>query len=41
MDKSKVVKELFENTAQYLKYDYNLQIRKETDYTFFLLMKKY
>jgi len=25
-----VVKELFENTAHYLKYDYNLQIRKET-----------
>jgi len=30
MDKSKVVKELFENTALYLTYDYNLQIRKET-----------
>ncbi len=29
-DKSKVVKELFENTALYLTYDYNLQIRKET-----------
>jgi ubiquinone/menaquinone biosynthesis C-methylase UbiE len=30
VDKSKVVKELFENTALYLTYDYNLQIRKET-----------
>jgi hypothetical protein len=29
-NKSKVVKELFENTALYLTYDYNLQIRKET-----------
>jgi len=29
-DKSKVVKELFENTALYLTYDYNIQIRKET-----------
>src|SRR5438309_1533877 len=29
-DKSKVVKELFENTDLYLTYDYNLQIRKET-----------
>jgi ubiquinone/menaquinone biosynthesis C-methylase UbiE len=29
-DKSKVVKELFENTKLYLTYDYNLQIRKET-----------
>src|ERR1700746_976928 len=29
-DKSKVVKELFENTELYLTYDYNLQIRKET-----------
>ncbi|MEO8760850.1 MAG: class I SAM-dependent methyltransferase [Bacteroidia bacterium] len=29
-DKSNVVKELFENTALYLTYDYNLQIRKET-----------
>jgi ubiquinone/menaquinone biosynthesis C-methylase UbiE len=29
-DKSRVVKELFENTALYLTYDYNLQIRKET-----------
>jgi len=28
-DKSKIVKELFENTALYLTYDYNLQIRKE------------
>ncbi len=33
-DKSKVVKEVFENTAQYLKYDYNLQIRKETVLSF-------
>lgn len=33
-DKSKVVKELFENTALYLTYDYNLQIRKETVETF-------
>ncbi len=29
-DKSKLVKELFEDTALYLTYDYNLQIRKET-----------
>jgi ubiquinone/menaquinone biosynthesis C-methylase UbiE len=29
-DKSKLVKELFENTALYLTYDYNLRIRKET-----------
>lgn len=29
-----VVKELFENTALYLTYDYNLQIRKETVETF-------
>jgi ubiquinone/menaquinone biosynthesis C-methylase UbiE len=29
-DKSKMVKELFENTELYLTYDYNLQIRKET-----------
>lgn len=28
-DKSKIVKELFEDTALYLTYDYNLQIRKE------------
>ena len=34
VDKSKVVKELFENTALYLTYDYNLQIRKETVETF-------
>src|ERR1700756_2828978 len=33
-DKSKVVKELFENTGLYLTYDYNLQIRKETVETF-------
>ena len=29
-DKSILVKELFEDTALYLTYDYNLQIRKET-----------
>lgn len=29
-ERSKVVKELFENTAHYLKYDYNLTIRRET-----------
>lgn len=29
-DRSKIVKELFENTDLYLTYDYNLQIRKET-----------
>lgn len=29
-DRSKVVRELFENTALYLTYDYNLQIRKES-----------
>lgn len=29
-DKSKLVKELFEDTALYLTFDYNLQIRKET-----------
>ncbi|MBS1636795.1 MAG: class I SAM-dependent methyltransferase [Bacteroidetes bacterium] len=29
-DKSILVKELFENTALYLTYDYNLRIRKET-----------
>ena len=29
-DKSTLVKELFENTALYLTYDYNLRIRKET-----------
>lgn len=29
-DKSKIVKELFEDTALYLTYDYNLQIRQET-----------
>lgn len=29
-DRSKVVKEVFENTDQYLKYDYNLTIRRET-----------
>lgn len=33
-DKSKLVKELFENTELYLTYDYNLQIRKETVETF-------
>lgn len=33
-DKSKLVKELFENTSLYLTYDYNLQIRKETLETF-------
>ena len=33
-DKSKLVKELFENTGLYLTYDYNLQIRKETLETF-------
>lgn len=33
-DKSKLVKELFEDTALYLTYDYNLQIRKETLETF-------
>jgi ubiquinone/menaquinone biosynthesis C-methylase UbiE len=30
MDKSKIVKDLFENTDLYLTYDYNLQIRQET-----------
>lgn len=30
VDKREVVKKTFEDTAQYLKYDYNLQIRKET-----------
>lgn len=29
-DRSRAVKELFENTELYLTYDYNLQIRKET-----------
>jgi ubiquinone/menaquinone biosynthesis C-methylase UbiE len=29
-DKSKLVKELFENISLYLTYDYNLRIRKET-----------
>lgn len=29
-DKSRLVKELFEDTALYLTYDYNLRIRKET-----------
>ena len=29
-DRKEIVKELFENTALYLTYDYNLQIRKET-----------
>lgn len=29
-DKSKLVKELFEDTALYLTFDYNLQIRQET-----------
>jgi len=29
-NRTKAVKELFENTALYLTYDYNLQIRKET-----------
>jgi ubiquinone/menaquinone biosynthesis C-methylase UbiE len=38
-DKSKIVKELFENTALYLTYDYNLQIRKETVETFTAGMK--
>jgi len=38
-DKSKIVKELFENTALYLTYDYNLQIRKETVETFTSEMK--
>lgn len=33
-DKSTLVKELFEDTALYLTYDYNLQIRKETLETF-------
>jgi ubiquinone/menaquinone biosynthesis C-methylase UbiE len=33
-DKSKLVKELFEDTTLYLTYDYNLQIRKETLETF-------
>lgn len=33
-DKSKLVKELFEDTALYLTYDYNLQIRKETVLSF-------
>lgn len=30
MDKSEIVKGLFENTALYLTYDYNLRIRQET-----------
>lgn len=29
-DRNSAVKELFENTAHYLKYDYNLRIRQET-----------
>lgn len=29
-DRNSAVKELFENTAHYLKYDYNLRIRRET-----------
>jgi ubiquinone/menaquinone biosynthesis C-methylase UbiE len=33
-DKSKVVKELFEDTGLYLTYDYNLRIRRETVATF-------
>lgn len=33
-DKSKLVKELFEDTELYLTYDYNLQIRKETVLSF-------
>ena len=38
-DRSKIVKELFENTDLYLTYDYNLQIRKETVEAFTAGMK--